>query len=568
MNLGDTIVIRAKAYAVRTIDGVKQVVREYGRVNLFVPYADYTTSPESGELIALGFTTALYDAYQQWCDSFSLMSGVWMDSNSVFLGSYFFNFFPNYKFFYEDFDTSNWGDIVLENSLNGHCVQFKHVSPAQKYETLNDCLSGNSLGGIAPFPWMMDNNGDGSYRGHAFPVIYTSLSDDKKSVTHLSTATFTGVTSTTNRLAIGSWTQYSNNDLTGFNWFVGEVQGIPSGADVDPYSNAGTSSSSGGTGTFSDTSDDIDFPSLPTLSAIGTGFVTLYIPTIAQLSTLANYMWNSNVQTLEFWRKIVADPIDLILGLNIVPFTLPVAGSKMVTAGGVSTDVNMNYTSTQYIEINCGSLTVPEFYGAYLDYSPYTRFEIYLPYCGTHPLVADEIVGKTIAVKYHVDALSGSCVAYVKCGGSVLYEFAGNVCAQIPVTANQFGDMVRSAISIAASIGSMVASEGATAPMAVGAIAATATNSTALKPAVEKSGAIGGMSGQLGIQKPYLIVTRPNLCTPEYQNHFIGYPAFITVDLDGLTGYNEIASIHLENIPATSAELDEIESILKSGVIL
>ena len=367
----------------------------------------------------------------------------------------------------------------------------------------------------------------------------------------------------------GSWKNYIEAGSLGneadkiknfFNNFV------PPDATDEPYQVA-PSASGGGYGSATDTSEAIDFPSLPTLSAIGTGFVTLYTPTAAELSNLAAYMWNGNPQTLEFWRKIVADPIDLILGLNIVPFALPSAGGKNVTVGSISTDVYMTYTSTQYIEIDCGTLSIPEYYAAYLDYSPYTRFEIYLPYCGTHPLVADEVVGKTIAVKYHVDALSGSCVAFVKCGDSVLYEFAGNVCAQIPVTANQFGDMVRSAISIAASIGSMVASEGATAPMAVQSIASTATNSTALKPTVEKSGAIGGMSGQLGIQKPYIIITRPNVCLPANQKHYTGYPSFVTVELDDLEGYNEIAEIHLENVPATQAELNEIESVLKEGVV-
>lgn len=369
----------------------------------------------------------------------------------------------------------------------------------------------------------------------------------------------------------GGWKQLlgcqplNTTDAENFKSFLNAY--VETDAIYDPYNKAGDSAPGGGGGTWGDLSDSIDFPSLPTLSAVGTGFVTLYIPTATQLSNLANYMWNGDVQTLDFWRKIVADPIDLILGLNIIPVALPSAGGKNVTVGGVSTDVYMTYTSTQYVEIDCGSLTVPEFYGAYLDYAPYTKFDLYLPYCGTHPLIADEIVGKTIHIKYHVDALSGACIAYVKCGDSVLYEFSGNVCAQIPVTANQFGDMVRSAISIASAIGTMVATDGATAPMTIGAIASAGTNSMGLKPTVEKSGAIGGMAGQLGIQKPYLIITRPSLCVPRDQNAYMGYPSFVTVLLGDLDGYNEISSIHLENVPATDSELSEIENLLKGGVL-
>lgn len=366
----------------------------------------------------------------------------------------------------------------------------------------------------------------------------------------------------------GTWKQFLSSTSVTCEEFRNFLNGyVDTDAIYDPYNKAGDSQPGGGGGSWGDLSDSIDFPSLPTLSAVGTGFVTLFIPTATQLSNLANYMWNGDVQTLDFWRKIVADPIDLILGLNIVPVALPSAGGKNVTIGGVSTDVYMTYTATQYVEIDCGSLSVPEFYGAYLDYAPYTKFELYLPYCGTHPLIADEVVGKTIAIKYHIDALSGSCVAFVKCGDSILYEFAGNVCAQIPVTANQYGDMVRSAVSIASAIGTMVATDGATAPMAVSTIASTATNSTGLKPSVEKSGAIGGMAGQLGVQKPYLIITRPSLCVPRDQNAYMGYPSFVTVLLDDLDGYNEISAIHIENVPATDSELSEIESLLKGGVL-
>ena len=88
-----------------------------------------------------------------------------------------------------------------------------------------------------------------------------------------------------------------------------------------------------------------------------------------------------------------------------------------------------------------------------------------------------------------------------------------------------------------------------------------------MKPTVEKSGAMGGTGGMLGVQTPYMILTRPRQALPRDQNKFIGYPSFITVRLGDLSGYTEIDSIHLENVPATESELSEIESLLKSGVI-
>lgn len=343
--------------------------------------------------------------------------------------------------------------------------------------------------------------------------------------------------------------------------FVGVIPVAPE----DPFSPGGETDPGGGTGTFDDETEPIDFPSLPTLSAVDTGFITLFNPSAAELKSLANYMWG-NLFDISTWKKIFADPMDAILGLSIVPVAVDDAGPATVTVGNISTGVTMNKAASQYKEVDCGTLNILEYWGAYLDYDPYTKAELYLPYCGTHPIAVDDIMGKEVHIKYHVDILSGSCCCYVKCGTSVLYTFAGQCSCSVPITGNDWTNVVNGALSIAASIGTMVATGGATAPMAAGAIASTAVNS--MKPTVEKSGSLGGMAGMLAIQKPYLILTRPRQALPKDQNKFSGYPSFINKKLGSVTGYTEVESIHLEGIQATDSELAEIENLLKSGVIL
>lgn len=334
----------------------------------------------------------------------------------------------------------------------------------------------------------------------------------------------------------------------------------------DPYSSGGESDTGGGTGTFDGTGDNINVPSLPTLSATDTGFITLFNPSAGELRSLASYMWSNPLFDISAWKKIFADPMDAILGLSIVPVAVPNGGSSEVTVGNISTGINMNKAAAQYVTVDCGTLNVQEFWGAYLDYDPYTKAEIYLPYIGIHPLATDDIMGKSVHVVYHVDILSGACCAYIKCGDSVLYSFVGQCSCSIPITGNDWTNVVNGALSIAASIGSMVATGGATAPMAATAIASTAVNS--MKPNVEKSGSMGGMGGMLGVQTPYMILTRPRQALPKDQNKFSGYPAFITKKLSNLTGYTEIEDIHIENVPATEEEILEIEALLKGGVIL
>lgn len=332
---------------------------------------------------------------------------------------------------------------------------------------------------------------------------------------------------------------------------------------TDPFNPGGNSGTGGGTGNFDGTSDSIDFPPLPTLSAVDTGFITLFNPSLSEMKNLANYMW-SDLFDIATWKKLFADPMDAILGLSIVPVAIPDGGQKIVTVGNVSTGISMNIAQSQFVEVDCGTLNVNEYWGAYLDYSPYTEAELYLPYIGIHALKTDDIMGKAVHIKYHIDILSGACCAYVKCGNSVLYEFVGQGSCSIPITGNDWTNVINGALTIGASIGTMMATGGATAPM-ISSVASAAVNS--LKPTVERSGSVSGMGGVLGIQKPYLVLTRPRQALPKNQNLYMGYPSFITSRLGDLSGYTEVEALHLENIPATEEEIDEIDNLLKDGVI-
>lgn len=368
----------------------------------------------------------------------------------------------------------------------------------------------------------------------------------------------------------------------------------PSG-NIDPYTPEGDegTTSGGGGGNHDLDSDDIDIPSLPGLSAVDTGFITLFNPSLSELQALSDYLW-SPLFDIDTVKKLFANPMDVFLGLSIVPVSIPNGGSKTVKVAGISTGVTMTTAARQYVEVNCGSINVNEFWGAYLDYDPYTKAELYLPYIGTHPIAVDDIMGKTITIKYHVDILSGACVAYVKCGSSVLYTFIGQCSSSIPINRSDWTSVINGALTIATAIGTMVATGGASAPMSSGSaaeagaatgastakeaskkaamirgasnIASTAVN--VMKPSIEKSGSISGTGGMMAIQKPYLIITRPKQAVPANQKHYMGYPSFITTFIGSLSGYTEMEYIHLEGISATDEELGEIESLLKGGVYL
>ena len=331
--------------------------------------------------------------------------------------------------------------------------------------------------------------------------------------------------------------------------------------DEDPYNNPNAP------GDFDDgATDDVDIPGLPDLEATDSGFITLFRPSTAQMKTLANYMW-SDPFDLDTFKKLFANPMDCILGLSIVPVDPGAGATTTVKVGNISTGVSMTKAAHQYVEVDCGSISVKrESPGSYLDQSPYTEIEIYLPFIGVRPLDTDDVMGKTVRVVYHVDVLSGACTAYVKCGSSVIYQYVGSCALSVPISGNDWTSAINGVLGIAGAIGSMVATGGATAPMSATMIASTVTNQ--MKPSVEKSGGMSGSGGIMAVKYPYLIISRPRRVVPSNQNKYLGYPAFTTKKLSAVSGYNVIEDIHLAKMDATQQECDEIERLLKSGVIL
>ena len=355
---------------------------------------------------------------------------------------------------------------------------------------------------------------------------------------------------------------------------------------IDPYEEAGDSTTGGGGGSWDNGSDPVGIPSLPSVGATNTGFITLFVPTQSQLKQVAEYLWGG-LFDISTYLRLFEDPMDCILGLSVVPVSVPTSGSATITVGNIElSGISLPVASQQYIEVDCGSLTVDPYFGSYLDYEPYTKMSLFVPYSGVHTVNADDIMGRTVNLVYHIDILTGSLVAFLKCGDSVLYEFNGACGSNIPVNSMNYASTIENAIRIAVNIGTTVATAGASAPLTgadagkrtayqefgrgVSLAGSTADGALSLKPNIDRAGSLGGTTGLLGNQIPYFIVTRPRLCKPKNQNKIKGYPAFINYSVSDLVckGYTEFDTILLKNLYLTDDEKNELESILEGGVYL
>lgn len=353
-----------------------------------------------------------------------------------------------------------------------------------------------------------------------------------------------------------------------------------------------------------------NMPGTPMAFASDVGLVTVYHPTPAELYAFERWLWvtlsQASVDTV--WNN----PFDGVITLFELYCTPTDVGRRTIHSGFLDSGVDSAVIS-RYTEINCGTLGIPEYYGNYLDYSPYSKAHIYLPFIGVQELNVDDIVGHMVNVTYRIDEYNGSCIAMITVAKvtevagqevsyrNTMYQFSGNCAVELPISGgNQSsilaGMMTANAYQQAANIsagaqlvGGIASTIGGIVSLAAGGmgiggigsgisdiIGAAGTQAygqaNALshmlsgKSTVQKSGQFGSSHGALGIKTPFITITRPKqIQVPNYEELY-GFPAHKSVMINACTGFLRCREVHVISSTATEAEKGIIESMLKSGV--
>lgn len=299
---------------------------------------------------------------------------------------------------------------------------------------------------------------------------------------------------------------------------------------------------------------------------------TIWNPSQTQLNSLANFLWSTDfVDTI---KKILQSPMDALISLALFPVTPPTDGTHNIALGYINSGVFAPRVSDQFMTFQTTGLVVPHKYNSYLDYAPYTKAEIFLPFIGFCPLNINDIMGKSIDITYNIDLLSGVCTAIIHANARSLYSYSGNMAMFLPLSAGNWARMLTPIVGMAgsvAAIGTGIGGAVAGAPLmesagmvlhGVGSIGSTESNS------VSRSGSISGNSGILGDYQPFIVVTRPINDKPSTYNNNIGQTYNKSAQLGTLSGFTVVEEAHIEGLPATETEKNEIERLLKEGVIL
>ncbi len=318
-------------------------------------------------------------------------------------------------------------------------------------------------------------------------------------------------------------------------------------------------------------------------------FWTVYAPTTDQLNQLGEKLWDQNF--IDLLKQTFINPTDGIICLQQIYCSIPVGASMNICFGSYDTEVQAQVVEDFYLELDCGTAKVPRYYNDARDFTE-TSVNIYLPFIGFKTLDPKDVIGGAVHLVYRIDVLTGTCLAMIEprkleanpnavndtYQTSCSYMFSGNCAVQLPITAADRSRILSGPLAglgagafggakiggafggpFGAAIGSSV---GAGLGLFVGGMAGMQSN-------VIRSGEIGANSGALAKEhKPYLIIDRMIPADAYMYPKFYGKPNNETIALQLCSGFTRVREVVVNTLNASEYEKNEIDTLLKKGIII
>ena len=351
-----------------------------------------------------------------------------------------------------------------------------------------------------------------------------------------------------------------------------------------------------GKGAHDHTSDKISAASDPVVSTAQVGFFHIYHVSSGSLSALSQYLFpdilgslvNADLEgILRAFASVFAyrDNIQYIVDLHAIPVAPTVGAGAYVKVGALETDISVPAVISDYVNFDCGSLSIPENFASFLDYT-HTRAKLFLPGVGFVDIKNEFWQSGVLNVKYKFNVVDGSFMCFVSATSSksqleetVIGQYGGTMCIHFPVMSQSYGAMMSGIVAGAAMISTGGAAEAAAMQQGKTAAAAAAQQTKAqgyfsalqaapLQKTVQSSNSYNSSTSFLGNRTPYLMIERAVPNYAGYYNLESGVPLNVSLPLAKIHGYTEIENIVFAGQTfATDEEIADIKEKLRNGVI-
>ena len=391
---------------------------------------------------------------------------------------------------------------------------------------------------------------------------------------------------------------YCLNDIPDF-----EFQDVVEKSDEYGYYSEGGGY---GGGSFDDSSDAFGLPSLPSLGVSEVGFINVYNPSKGQLQGFADELFPdfqmptpSTATGIEAVAENLANTfevlgdfaesyvnaglINYVIDCHIIPVAPVTSGTSNIKVGFKTFNYSPAKVTSDYVEFDCGSLEIAEYYQNFLDYEG-TKAKLYLPFIGFVDIKPEWFQSGKLGVTYHFNIIDGSCIAFViatssksKLKNTVVATFGGNCCVHMPITGVNYSSMISGvvggAVGIASNASNMIKTnqkdkgtvmsniEGATG------IASNLADAVGSKPSIEQSNGYNAGMSFMCYRRPYLLIERPVASFSKDYPKEQGLPLNVTKKLGTMKGFTTCTAPIVDNFHCLEEEKEMIKQALIEGTI-
>lgn len=335
-------------------------------------------------------------------------------------------------------------------------------------------------------------------------------------------------------------------------------------------------------------------------------FSQQYIVPLSVLYEIANSLYDTTSAGL--WEDIKKglemygdSPIEAIENLSYYPLDLtevfPGASQSHIYFGGYKLDLS---AGSVYKIANpngfktLGSVTFTRINKNWLDFEPYTKLFVNIPYCGEYQLDLSEYYDKELSVQYFIDTRTGSCCCVLLANGHMVDKFNGQMGVQMPIKLTDFSAYANSQINtllgmggqtmqnmgsvgqtaasaVSAGSGAALAGAGALA-VGMGGIMGTKTVYGLAQNNINRyTKTKGGSTSMLNMYMPQRICFTFERNLPDIPANFYqmnGYPSNAGGNIGSFSGFLKCDTVKLNMPGATDTEMEKARGLLLSGVFL
>lgn len=313
----------------------------------------------------------------------------------------------------------------------------------------------------------------------------------------------------------------------------------------------------------------------------------------AVMGTLYSLYNKLDLEKIAQWFYNQTEKIDIannVISLKEIPFSLATLNIVPLDTDLKIGGVNVTYNNenikvgqiispaTTSVSVLFGEFNIPRLSNTFLDYSPYTKYELLLPFAPTPVILPDWCVNKVVSAIFLYDIYTTACQYVIECNGERICSVSGIFGVDRPISAqnvalkdaSRLSSQVATASSVLGGVMSSASGNiGGIVSGAIGGVSALSQMILSGKQNYMYTVGANGDSSSVGLcHATHLKITRTLSAEDSNFTHVYGRPLCKYKKLSSVTGYTKCDNVNTTGLSCSENEKQRIKQLLETGIYI